>query len=168
MDRAWASRRQHPAAMRVAGAEPFELVPGAGGRDAGEPGLYAADRRGIPAASRVRLASDDGLVGPAGARGESQTYPASDAEDGSGGDLRQAAVVAAGPGGADLPVFAAECGDRAPEPGVEHGHYLRAVAGRFYVSDGSAGLVQPIRAVVGAVGELARRVLLSGAGGGVG
>ena len=46
---------------------------------------------------------------------ESQARATADADHGPGGDLPQAADDAAAPGTQDLPVFAAECGDRAAE-----------------------------------------------------
>ena len=54
-------------------------------------------------------------------------------------------------GASDLPVFAAECGDRAAQPGVVQRHHLRADAAGLDVLDGGHGLVQPLRAVVAVV-----------------
>src|SRR5436189_3649397 len=123
MDRARTSGGEHSPAVRAAGAEPCELVLAAGSGDGGEPGVHAVDRRAVPASPRVWLAADDGPSAEAWPHGEPQARAALDAADGPRGDLCQAAAVAAGRGGADLPVFAAECGDRASEPSVEPGHH---------------------------------------------
>ena len=62
----------------------------------------------------------------------------------------------------NLPVFAAECGDRAAQPGVVQRHHLRADAARLDVPDGGHGLVQPLRAVVAVVEHAGRTVLPGG------
>ncbi len=69
------------------------------------------------------------------------------------------------PGTQDLPVFAAECGDRAAESRLEHRHHVHPHAGRFRVPDGGHGLVQPARPVVAVVEHLGRSVLHRGLGG---
>ena len=93
---------------------------------------------------------------------------ASDAADGLGSDLSQAASVARRRRAPDLPVFAAKCGDRAAQPGVVERHHLRADAARLDVPDGGHGLVQPLRAVVAIVEHARRAVLPGGVGGSVG
>ena len=98
----------------------------------------------------------------------SQAGAAADAADGPGGDLPQAAAVAEHDGAPDLPVFAAERGDRAARPGVVQRHHLRADAAGLDVPDGGHGLVQPLRAVVAVVEHAGRAVLPGGVGGGVG
>ena len=62
-------------------------------------------------------------------RRESQARATADAGHGPGGDLPQAADDGAVPGTQDLPVFAAECGDRAAESGLEHRHHVHPLAG---------------------------------------
>src|SRR5687768_4949481 len=151
MDRAWSSGSQHSAAVRAAGSEPVELVRAGGRGDGPEPAVHAFDRRAVSASSGVRLAANDGLPAEAGPWGESQAGPAFDADNGPGSDLRQAAALAAGTGVANLPVFAAERGDCSSEPGVEHGHHVRAAGVWVRVPDGGTGLVQPIRALLGVV-----------------
>ena len=46
----------------------------------------------------------------------------------------------------DLPVFTAECGDHAAQPGVVHRHHVHSAAARLLVPGGGDGLVQPLRA----------------------
>ena len=61
----------------------------------------------------------------------------------------------------DLPVFTAECGGHAAQPGVVERHHVRAAAARVFVPGGGVGLVQPLRALV-AVVEHAHGQLLPG------
>src|SRR5687768_571281 len=106
MDRATPCLLEHPASVPATGPESFELVPGAGGRGIGRESVAdAADRRAVSAGAVLWLSADDDLAAGAGGGGQSQACPAADASDGAGGDLSQAAAVAAGAGGADLPVF---------------------------------------------------------------
>ena len=70
-------------------------------------------------------------------------------------------------GSSDLPVFAAQRGDCASGPGVEHRHHLRADAERLRVSDGRDGLVQPLRAELAVVESTGGELLHRGAGRGV-
>ena len=149
--------------MRAAGLEPIELVLRGGGRVAGEPGVDAPDRRAVPEETLLRQPEDGGGDGH-----RSQAGAAADAADGPGGDLPQAASVAKHEGTPDLPVFAAECEDRAARPGVVQRHHLRAHAAGLDVLDGGHGLVQSLRAVVAVVEHLGWIVLLGGVGGSVG
>src|SRR5687767_8134325 len=135
--------------MRAAGPESRELVLPAKRRDDREPGADAADRRAVSGAAVLWFAADDDLAERARARRQSQAGAASDASDGSGSDLPQAAAVSTWRGSSDLPVFTTKCGDSAAQPSVEQRHHLCAAHGRLRVFDGRAGLVQPVRVVVG-------------------
>src|SRR5688500_8537425 len=104
MDRPQSPRAEHSAAVRAAGSEPLELVPGASGRVGGEPGLDAADRRAVSADAVLRFAENDDLADAARSRGQSQAGAAADADDGPGSDLPPAQHDAAVPGASDLPV----------------------------------------------------------------
>ena len=64
-------------------------------------------------------------------------------------------------------VPAAERGDRACEPGVEHGYHVYSHAKRVHVLDGGDRLVQSVRAVMEVVEHAGYGVLLGGVGGGV-
>ena len=77
---------------------------------------------------------------------------------GIGGDLPEAADDAARRRAQDLPVFAAECGDHAAQPGVDQRHHLRSAAARLHVPDGGDGLVQPLRAGLAVVEHAGREV----------
>ena len=104
------------------------------------------------------------MVDPTRPRRESQACAAADAGDGLGGDLSAAADQRAVSRTPDLPVFIAESGDRAAQPGVERGHHLRAAAAGLHVPGGGARLAQPLCAVVGAVEHAGQRLLRGGAG----
>ena len=73
----------------------------------GELESHANDRRGIPPASVFGQSQNVGVAEIGGSRGESQTRSASDAFDGSGSDLSQAANFDSGEGTQDLPLFIA-------------------------------------------------------------
>ena len=60
----------------------------------------------------------------------------------------------------NLPVFAAESGDHATQPGVVQRHHVRAHAARLLVPDGGDGLVQPLRAGVAIVEHVGRAFCL--------
>jgi len=150
-------------AMRVAGLEPSELVLQRRGRVGRELGVDAADRRAIPEDALLRQTQDGRGVGhrrPAGGP--------TDAADGIGVDLPQAASVAERDGTSNLPLFAAEYEDRAAQPGVVERHHLRADAAGLDVLDGGDGLVQPMRVVVAIVEHFGWVVLPGSVGGCVG
>ena len=123
MRRVGAAGAERASAVRAAGAESVELVLPAGGRVGGEPAVDAADRRAVPEDAVLRQPEDGQGVGH-----QPQAGAAPDAADGVGSDLPQAAAVAERRRAPNLPVFAAECGDRASEPGVVERHHLRADA----------------------------------------
>ena len=67
----------------------------------------------------------------------------------------------------DLPVFAAESGDNAAQPGVVVRHHVRADAHGLHVPDGRDRLVQPLRAGMAFIEHAGRRLLRRGVGSGL-
>ena len=66
----------------------------------------------------------------------------------------------------DLPVFTAECGDHAAQPGVGQRHHVHSAAAGLLVPGGGDGLVQPLRAGVAVVEHAGGKFLRRGVGGG--
>ncbi len=141
-------------AVRVAGPGPLDVLLHAGGRDGREPGLDAADRPGVPGDAVLRQPQAG-----RGPQGQSQARAAADAADGVGGDLPKAADHAARGGTQDLPLFTAECGSDAAQPGVGQRHHVHPVAARLLVPGGGDGLVQPVRVGVAIVEHLGGKLL---------
>src|SRR5690606_828209 len=112
--------------MRALGPSAVELLPRGATRERVEPGPDAPDRRAVYRAALLWQSPPGGRTGS-----EPQTCPALDAADGNRGDLSPEADDVARSRSQDLPLFIAECGDRATRPGVEHGHHLRAASGRL-------------------------------------
>lgn len=148
-------------AVRAAGVAAIDGVLPGGRRERGEPRLDAADRRAVSSDAVLRQPADVGLVGS-----QSQARATVDAADGDRGDLPASADDLARGRAQDLPVSAAERGDRAARSGVEHGHHVHPVATRLLVPDGDHGLVQSTRAGMAVVEHAHGRLLHRGAGGG--
>jgi len=148
-------------AVRAAGVAAIDGVLPGGRRERGEPRLDAADRRAVSGDAVLRQPADGGLIGS-----QSQARATVDAADGDRGDLPASADDLARGRAQDLPVSAAERGDRAARSGVEHGHHVHPVATRLLVPDGDHGLVQSTRAGMAVVEHAHGRLLHRGAGGG--
>ena len=97
-----------------------------------------------------------------------QARAAADAADGDRGAGAEAADDEAGAGPQDLPVSAAEPGDRPAEPGLGGRHHLHADRARLSLSCGGHGLGEPGGAGLAAVEHDGRVVLRLGARGSAG
>ena len=159
MDRAWTSRAQHPAAVALLGLcrSSWYLRP-AGESAANLSLMRLLDEQYLrkPYYGSRRMSFWLGEQGQAVNRKRVQRL------------MRKMGLEAIYPKprlsrpadeGADLPVFAAGCADCSSQPGVEHRYHVRADAARLFVPDGGAGLVQPLRAGLGAVEHAGRHVL---------
>ena len=156
---------EYPSSVRAVGFEPRDTLLPRRGRERGEPGVDALDRRAVPAHAVLRQPKHDDLAVPAREQRESKTDPAAHAIDGLGGHLPQAAYKPEGRRSPDLPVFAAECEDRASEPGLEHGHHVHSDGSRLHVPGGDPRLVQSVRPVVAAFQQPGKQFLRRGPGG---
>src|SRR5271157_2036810 len=79
------------AAVPITGPAPFQLLLPGGAGVGHQPEIYAADGRGVYAASFLRRAADDRLVAEAGPVRRAQTGAAVAAPDGLDGRVSQAA-----------------------------------------------------------------------------
>ena len=122
-------RPEHRPAVRAAGPGAVDVLLPAGGRDGREPGADEADRRAVFGDAVLRQPQAGDRTGR-----QSQACAAADAADGLGGDLSEAAHHAAGRRTQDLPVFTAECGDHAAQPGVGQRHHVHPAAAWVLVS----------------------------------
>ena len=159
MHRTGTSRSERRAAVRVVGAGASSWYY----RPAGESAENLALMRAIDEQYlRTPVLRQPQAGGRAG--GESQAGAAADAGDGHRGDLPEAADDLAGGRTQDLPVFTAECGGHAAQPGVDQRHHVRAAAARILVPGGGDGLVQPLRADLAVVEHADRQLLPGGVG----
>ena len=106
-----------------------------------ESGVDAPFGRGIYRASLLRKSADDGGAMPVWLCGQSQAGDATDAADGISGDLPQTNTLVSQCRPSALPVLATRGHDHPPGSGVEHRHYVPAVAHRLCVLGSDLGLV---------------------------
>jgi len=165
MDRAGAQRVIGGGAMRLGGTGAFDVLLRAGGAEQRELGVDAGDRRAVLEAAVLRLAADDGLAFRAGMGGQREAGGTADAGDGFAGDVTGTAHQSSPSRASSLPVFTEGHEDRAAQPGLVLRHHLRADAARVFVSGGGDGLVQSLRAFLGAVQHTGGAFLCAGVGG---
>ena len=145
--------------MRIINSQPIELLPHAGRRERRQSGADARHRRAVPEDAVLWLAPDGPGAQHATPAAQSQARSTTDATDGPGSRVPQAADHAARRKPQDLPVFIARSEDRASQPGVERRHHVYPDAQRLHVPGGGDRLVQPIRAELAIVEHARRRVL---------
>ena len=112
----------------------------------------------------LRCSPNDGMATATRAFHQPETSPASLENNGSRGNLSEAAPEHEEPGTSGLSVPAARRDNRPSQSGVEYGHHIREVEEGFRLSDGRDGLVQSICSVSGGVDDVRQRVLRRGAG----
>src|SRR5450432_1290683 len=160
MDRSRIFAAQHSAAVRTAGSAALHLLLSAAAGDRGEPAPDAPVRRVVPEMPVLREPQDGLRVGH-----QSQTRATADADSGHRSPLSQTELEPPGTGSQDLPVSAARRGNPPAQPRLEHRYYLHSDAWRLSVSGRGDGLVQPLRAELGAVEHHGHGVLFDGARG---
>src|SRR5450631_2429567 len=111
----------------------------------GEPAPAPAARRTVYGVPLLWQPPDGGHAG-----GEPQTRTAADEHSRYRGALSQAESEPPGARSPDLPVPAARCADHSPQSGLEHRYYLHSDAGWLPLSGCRHGLVQSLRAQLGA------------------
>src|SRR5271163_920211 len=154
MDRFTPSPPQHSTAVRTAGRAALDLLPPAAAGERGEPAL-AAPARPVVHETPVLRQSQDGR----GVRRGPPSRAAADAHVGNRSSLSQAALEPSCSRPPDLSIPVARRGDRAPQPGLVDRYYLYSDAWRLSVSGRGDGLVQPLRAQLGAVQYDGNRLL---------
>src|SRR5579863_5022779 len=155
MDRFRPSAPQRSTAVRTAGSAALDLLLRA---PAGERGELAPDAKAGPVVHEApvfRQPQDGRRV-----RRGSPSCPATDAHLGNRSALPQAVSEPPGSRPPDLSIPAARRSDRAAQPRLEHRYYLHSDARRLSVPGGGNGLVQPLRAELGAVQHHGDRLLL--------
>lgn len=161
-------RIEHPSAVRVGGPVPQRLLLRAQSGDAGESGPDAAAGRAPPEAPGLWEPTANRMAAAGGAGAEPQAGGAVAADHGHRGHL-PAAFTEPSPGRAsDLSVSVGRLGNHGSGPGVVCGHHLCAHGLWLHVSGGGDGLVEPLRAGLGAVQQPGGGVLCAGLAGGAG
>jgi len=169
MDRSETSWVVDCAAVRPAGTVSVELLLRSGRHgETGEHSVDAADRRVVPEASILRLATDDAVVETTGMVGERETSGTTDAADGSASCRARSPYESASSGTSDLSVPAAGRADPGARRSLVRRYHLYSHASRVFVPGGRDGLVQPLRACVGAVEFAGGSVLSQCPGAGIG
>ena len=164
MDRKKIERDEHQASVRAGEDIARQCLLQTNRRKRRKPGVDATDRRAIPAHPVLRGTEDDPLAAQAGTCGQSETGAASDACDGTGGDIPKATAVETRAGAPHLSVPAARAGHRPAESGLGHRHHVYPAQAGVRVPGGDHGLVQPVRPGLGGVEFDGHRILPVGAG----
>src|SRR5450432_964195 len=154
MDRSRIFAAQHSAAVRTAGSAALHLLLSAAAGDRGEPAPDAPVRRVVPEMPVLREPQDGLRVGH-----QSQTRATADADSGHRSPLSQTELEPPGTGSHDLSVPAARRRHRKTKSRLEHRYYLHSDAWRLSLPGRSDGLVQPLRAQLGAVQYDGNRLL---------
>ena len=145
--------------MRAGGRGPGVGVPPAGSGGRGDPGAPVAGRPAVHGLPVLRDAT--GELAPSKAGPRSGSRPG--AEPDGGGELAdrapRAAHVESGGGARGVSVSPWGHGTYCARAGDLFGHHLHPGAGRIPVPGGDHGLVEPVRAVVGAGQHAGGRVL---------
>ena len=118
MDRIKPERTEHRRAVPVVGSVPVRTLLQACGRERREPRVDAAVGRAVHTDTVLWCAADDQWARKAGSPSQCETSASTDAANGPGSDLSQAAVVDAGTGTSDLSVPVAGAANRSSEPGM--------------------------------------------------
>jgi len=175
MDRTLASDDQHSKTMRAVGLGTLELLLPACRRERGESRAHAAAGRAVHEDALLRGPSHDGGAAGCRAQRQPQAGGATASPDGVGSPVPETQAERRRTEPYDLSLSAQWFPGRAPEPGMELGHYLHPTPARVCIPGGDHGLVQPIRAGMGdfgddgdillpVPGELIRRRVFTGSG----
>src|SRR5271154_1263805 len=154
MDRSHASAAQRPTAVRIAGCAALDLLLSATTRERGEPAADAPARPVVHEAPVFRQPEDGRRTGD-----QSQTRATADADSGHRSALSQTQLEPSGTGSRNLSVPAARCRHRKTKSRLEHRYYVHSDAWRLSLPGRGDGLVQPLRAQLGAVQYDGNRLL---------
>ena len=148
--------------------QPFLAVLQAQGRERGEPGADAPDRRALSEVPVLRLASDGPPARPGRPSGRPAPGAAADAADGLASDPSAAPDQRGASRASDLSLSSAGYDDRSAEPGLVRRHHLHPGPSRLHVSGGDHGLGDAPCPGLAAVEHAGRRLLHRRARRGVG
>src|SRR5215475_6314216 len=162
MDRSATSAAECSAAVRTARRASLDLLspPAAGERR--EPASAPTARRAVLGLPVFRQPSDGRHAG-----GQPQAHPTADAHSGHRSALSETKPEPPGSGSRDLPVPAARCLHRTAQPSLEHRYYVPSDAWRIPLPGYRDGLVQPLRAQLGALQYDGDRLLSGRTGSGI-
>jgi hypothetical protein len=164
MDRSESSTLFGGAAVRAGGSATFELLLHSDGdRERGKPEADAKDRRAIPSASIFRISTDHGMVGGSGTEGEREACVAIDAVDGIAGSVAGTAHQSPAPTASSLSISSKGSEDPGPERSVVFRHHVYPNETGVSVLGGGHGLVQSLRAGLGAFQLVGDSILCGGA-----
>src|SRR5450631_301668 len=146
MDRPGPRSPDRHAAVRTDRFAAFDLLLPAVAGERGEPASAPAARRTVHGVALLWQPPDGRHAG-----GESRAGTAADGHSRYRGVVSQAETEPPGARSPDLPLPVARCADHSPQSGLEHRYYLHSDAERLSVSGRRHGLVQPLRAQLGAL-----------------
>src|SRR5450432_3012886 len=154
MDRSRSSAPQHSTAVRTAGSAAFDLLLSAAAGKRGEPAPDAPARPVVHEAPVFRQPENGRRTGD-----QSQTRATADADSGHRSPLYQTELEPPGTGSRNLSVPAARRRHRKTKSRLEHRYYVYSDAWRLSLPGRRDGLVQPLRAQLGAVQYDGNRLL---------
>src|SRR6266571_7107051 len=167
MDRAETDRTEYRSSVRADGPVAIRNLLHRPGGDRRERCTDAAYRRTVHADAVLRSAENHRLAAERWIRGQSEADTPAHARNGFGGDLSEATAVGSGGRPPDLSIPAETAGDCPAQSGVGHRYHVHPPASGLCIPGGDYGLVQPVRSVLGAVGDAGRELLRGGVGMGV-
>src|SRR5450432_2831207 len=154
MDRSYPSAADRPTAVRTAGSAALDLLLSAAAGKRGDPAPDAPARPVVHEAPIFRQPENGRRTGD-----QSQTRATADADSGHRSPLSQTELEPSGTGSRNLSVPAARRRHRKTKSRLEHRYYVHSDAWRLSLPGRSDGLVQPLRAQLGAVQYDGNRLL---------
>src|SRR6202163_914879 len=154
MDRSYSSTVDRPTAVRTAGSAALDLLLSAAAGERGEPAPDAPTRPVVHEAPVFRQPENGRRT-----RDQSQTRATADADSGHRSALSQTQLEPSGAGSGNLSVPAARRRHRKTKSRLEYRYYVYSDAWRLSLPGRDDGLVQPLRAQLGAVQYDGNRLL---------
>ena len=167
MDRAKARNNQYKTTMRVGRDIAIEVLRQGSRSKRVKPGTDEDTGRGVHGDAVLRDSADDGGTASERVRSKPQADSTVAEANGAKCDISEAEYEQKRQWTQDISVFIERTGDRKAEPGMVNGHNVYTATSWIRVSGSSDGLVQPIRVVMGVIGNNGDGVLCIGAGMGV-
>jgi len=167
MDRVRTSGSEHCPAMCTGRVVPIGALLHGAGRIRGEPGPDASSGRGIHAAPVLWRSADAPVSCPARVQSQSKAGEAASSKNGAGSHLCKAPIVKAGTRASDLSLSAARHADCAAKSSLGERYHLYPATPWLCVSCCDHGLVQPLCARLGIIGQPGHELLHGGAAMGV-
>jgi hypothetical protein len=167
MDRSRISKPEHFPAMCAGRVVPLGVLLHSARRIRREPGTDAPSGRRIHEASVFRSSTDASVSCQKRLQSQSQAGKTAAQKHGIGSYLCKTAALKTGARTSDLSLSFTQPADRTPQSSMGHRYNIYPVATGLCVSDSDHGLVQPLRAFLGIVGQPGRKLLYYGAAMGI-